>query len=804
MTAQQSPITRRDNTSGAAPRPWPNRWTAAGAGRRADVGAVLFIIALAVVTQLPLLTGGTIIGQDTASFFFPMFSFLGNSLRSGDIPGWNPHSFSGAPFAADPQSGWMYLPAMVLFTLLPLAAAAKSYMLLHILLAGLSTYALARALGIRVAGALFAAAAYEYSGYMYIRNSCCPNWSGLLAWLPVLLLGAELAIKSRNPLARAVWWGTAGLALSQILAIFLGQGALYALLAFVGFTAYRTLIAPPDNLRGRRARVLALVMHTGAVLTFGFGLAAAGLLPRLEFNALSNLAGGYARQSALNKPGWAAQDWLTLATPGKSYAGAVTLALAALAPVIARARYAVPYWTVLALGALILAGDRPTPLHSLLYSVVPGFAELHLHSPERIVIIFYLAAALLAGATVSRLSAAGAGASLVALAPLLGALLLRARGAEIHPNTLRALAAASLLVAVAALLPGAKRLAPALLMLCMLADLHTANKAMITEHMTTSGFEWKPRVDLGSYYDPTGAVRFLQDQRPEPPPRYFGYAPKIGGQRVPYDLRWGEPETIALAVNNRSLMSGLHDIQGYNPIHLARYDEFMAAVNGSPQEYHELNVYESGLDSPLLNLLNVRYMIVPAGASSEWEEMRALKAARPTVYSDSQVEVILNEDALPRAWLVHSARQAQPGQALQPLLSGAVDTSRTAVLEAPPPRLAQPEEPTADRVEIAVFQPDRISVRTESAAPGLLVLSEVYYPAWRAYVDGAPARVYPTDHALRGVAVPEGRHTVELRYESRMLRLGIALSSGFYAALATLIALAAFALRQTDRKAWND
>jgi uncharacterized membrane protein YfhO len=66
------------------------------------------------------------------------------------------------------------------------------------------------------------------------------------------------------------------------------------------------------------------------------------------------------------------------------------------------------------------------------------------------------------------------------------------------------------------------------------------------------------------------------------------------------------------------------------------------------------------------------------------------------------------------------------------------------------------------------------------------VLSEVYYPAWKAYVDGQPAPVYLADHLLRSVPVPEGEHTVELRYESWTLRVGIAIS---LVTLATLIAL---------------
>ena len=94
-------------------------------------------------------------------------------------------------------------------------------------------------------------------------------------------------------------------------------------------------------------------------------------------------------------------------------------------------------------------------------------------------------------------------------------------------------------------------------------------------------------------------------------PGCFGFAQHIWGGPIPYTLRWADPSITSLEVNNRALIFGLDDIQGYNPVHLARYDEFMAALNGHPQNYHHTDVFDTGLDSPLLDVLNVRYIVVP-------------------------------------------------------------------------------------------------------------------------------------------------------------------------------------------------
>ena len=54
---------------------------------------------------------------DILTFYLPWYEHLGERLRAFDIPGWMPYAMSGSPFAGDPQSGWGYLPAMVIFTI---------------------------------------------------------------------------------------------------------------------------------------------------------------------------------------------------------------------------------------------------------------------------------------------------------------------------------------------------------------------------------------------------------------------------------------------------------------------------------------------------------------------------------------------------------------------------------------------------------------------------------------------------------------------------------------------------------------
>jgi uncharacterized membrane protein YfhO len=95
-----------------------------------------------------------------------------------------------------------------------------------------------------------------------------------------------------------------------------------------------------------------------------------------------------------------------------------------------------------------------------------------------------------------------------------------------------------------------------------------------------------------------------------------------------------------------------------------------------------------------------------------------------------------------------------------------------------------------------------VHIRTNSAAPALLVLSDSYYPGWRATVDGRPAEIKAVNGLFRGVVTPAGKHDVVFTFEPTGWRSGLILA----AAGALLLAIAvgagiAVAVRQRRRGA---
>jgi hypothetical protein len=325
----------------------------------------------------------------------------------------------------------------------------------------------------------------------------------------------------------------------------------------------------------------------------------------------------------------------------------------------------------------------------------------------------------------------------------------------------------------------------------VLVDLRWAWTIQLADAHEAIGAYQLQQVDMAEYYATTRAAGFLRSAGTASQARSIGFAQHVFGGPMPYTLRWTDPKTVALGVNNRAMIAGLNDVQGYNPIHLARLEPFMRALNGHPEEYHQNDVFNAGLESPLLDLLGVRYIVMPVTPAPDEVEPRFSRDV-PIVYADANVKVLENEHALARAWIVHHAVQMDTEQALAQIAAATIDPRLTVVLEEAPP-LVDEQPAKSDQATITEYSPERVRLQIEAAAPGMLVLSDVIDQAWHARVDDAPAEIYVADGALRAVAVPLGKHTVEFQYASAALPVGAAITG------LTLVMLVCAAVRPKRR-----
>ncbi|HEV2669095.1 MAG TPA: YfhO family protein, partial [Blastocatellia bacterium] len=149
------------------------------------------------------------------------------------------------------------------------------------------------------------------------------------------------------------------------------------------------------------------------------------------------------------------------------------------------------------------------------------------------------------------------------------------------------------------------------------------------------------------------------------------------------------------------------------------------------------------------------------------------------------VDVYENLKALPRAWFVRRAAIGPSAEALETIRTGrmkdgmAFDPAETVLFEEEDfgdrehPRI---EEPVNAEVKVTRYEPQRIELETRNGRPGFLVLSEVYYRGWEAWIDGRRTPVERANYALRGLAVPAGDHRIEFVFRAHSFRNGAAWS----------------------------
>ncbi|HEY7035876.1 MAG TPA: hypothetical protein VH482_31365, partial [Thermomicrobiales bacterium] len=666
---------------------------------------------------------------DIMTFYLPWYAYLGQRLRAFDVPGWNPHLFAGTPFAADPQSGWMYLPAMLVFPVFGALTAYKAMVAVQLFVAALSTYAFARVLGLGAVAGLVSTVVFLFGPFLQWNTDCCTVMGQFAAWAPLALLGVEMALRARDWRHRLVPWCLAGFGLSQMLGGWVGEGWLDGLLLVGSFVAYRALCALPGRRASVRDRLLDGATTGGAVFGLAFALGAAGVLPRLSINAETNLAGGdYDR---LNVPTVDNLPWhlshLIGQIVGSGYDrratafGGAAVVLSLLALPLAHRRFAVPYFATLTFVCLTLTLND-TPLHQLFY-LIPRFRVIHEHDPWRIVAVGAIGPAILCGAAVESLRDwAGRRQRLpVVLVPLvlLGVAAVALPRPEPFIGWSPLIAAAAATVVIGVMVAGSHpRLigyAPVLLVVVALAQ------PMGTD-LTRAWFGWPgdPRWEARLHpspvvagalatevdrSDPAGAGAFLKRELATTGPfRYAGYAgvgyPVDRPRLVSYMSGRLQANVQAILANGRPMFLRLYDMQGYNPIHLARYDDFVNTLNGgATQDYHTAYLLAGGAQSPLLDLLDVRYLVIDAGLPTDRGDVAALTSGRREVYRTDRVVVYETGDTLSHAWIVHDVRPVGPGQALALLASKTVDPRTTALVEGTPPSVA-PADPSTESARV--------------------------------------------------------------------------------------------------------
>jgi hypothetical protein len=754
--------------------------------RRGEDLACLALLALAVAAFFwPLFIKGAWIprgGGDLVSFLWPMYQFAARSLRSGSLPLWNPHLHSGVPFAADNQSGLFYPPNLLTFAFFgpPSYAVMEGLVLFHMWLAAAAMFALLRGLGLGRPAAVLGSLAFGLSD-LFVTHVGNLNLNAAAAWLPLLVLLTHRALERRS----AAWASGTGAVLAvaalaghgQIL-LFLGLAVgLYVFYYLVKHSADPSGAHPLGSGWRRAGKTAGLALIVAAV---GFGGAALMLMPAYQMAGHSGR--GHLSYQEATRYSLPPRSLIGLLAPGfygrgpanfwgpwdrveVGYAGVGTLVLATLSLTASlnrlcrgrtpdtpaqrgdeghHSRFPLAYFGVLIPVAFVLAMGRYTPAYRLAYRVVPTLDRIR--APARLIVLGDFGLAAVASYGLDRLLRdrrwlrrrakwVGLASVLAGLILLVGALP-AARAlppSDRVPKATRSMTVASgllalngVLVTVARVGKGTGWLFPLLLAVDLIG---LGSTVEIEPHDPTLGFE---------HHD---VVAFLQQD-----PSQF---------RIESTSGVWQPDA--------ALVHGLYDVGGvYNPLGLAPYEAYRWATG------------ERG--APLYDLLGVKYVLADKG-------MPPGDARLVPVYDASaQIDVYLNTVALPRALYLTCAQVVSGhGAAWAAIHATTFDPARVVVLEREQLEDSTGaeecvEEAGGAQVSFAHYGANRVALNVDSQTTGWLVLTDVYYPGWRASVDGMRTPVLRADYTFRAVRVPAGTHQVEMRFVPWTWYVGLALS----------------------------
>jgi hypothetical protein len=739
--------------------------------------------------------------HDVQGYFFPYHVLPARLVSEGHLPLWNPYVFSGMPLLGDGQTA-MFYPPNWLFFLLPGAVALSYVLLLQFSIAGIGTYLLARSLGLWRLPAFTAGVAYMFCGFLTARVVHLSIMSGA-ALIPVVFFCMDRLLTVNKRRDRLLWFIATVLALASQAVAGHPQIPVYTGLALGLYTIVRGMEASTATRTWRPLASTFTLLASVAVLAYA--LAAVQLLPWMEVARLSVRAAGadfsFVFGTSTNGAEWllflfpyllgAHSTSLFAAGPMRieeavrawehsSYVGILPLALAGAAlchfaeltgslrkngsseDVLRRRWYSMLFLLLLLATGIMLAAGSHTPVSALVHRT-PVLGSLR--AVERGLVLGSFALTVLAGFGLQRIIERPQRrpwlllpAVLIAAVPAFvlwqaqpGAPDLRNLAIQ-RPNTyvplLLALGSGALL-AWWSFRPAGRITGAAAAMLVLL-------------DLGLYAISFNPTADHDLYgYQPQTALAMRRGRE-----LFRKATVVVDTNDLP--VRTAQ-DSLALSWG---LVFGVEDVNGFNSLQPRRYTDYLFGPQEKDVSYGYLrNPARFRSDDPILSSLNVRYIVVPAGVRID------LGSHFQPIYENANVRLYENTLAYPRAYFSDSVRvELDPRAVLKQVTAPGFDGRREALVESatlpPVQRAALPATCTATR-----HSPNELRVTTVTAEPRFLVVSEMFFPGWRAYVDDDETPVYRTNYLFRGVVVPAGRHQVRFVYRPRSVMAGAAISS---------------------------
>jgi hypothetical protein len=712
--------------------------------RRATIGwlllflpvTALFYWKILLTRQFSLLTESEGINQG-----YSWIQFVITSIRRGSLPVWDPYTLAGHSFVGEMQTGALY-PFHLLLALVPFnRAGVFSPVTYHIwfaathVLAACFMFALIREFGLSRFSAFVAGICFSLGGL--VARVEWPDFLESSIWLPLVFLFFLRALRAAGTRLAIVNACAGGLMLGMSVLAGRLHVVLMEALVIVSAGIFYACSSPRETgseLSPRRSICFRAAIVMAVMGVAGLAAGAVQLFPSVEYStrALRFLGTPGALPATQKIPYTYITDQfyphgiallvLHFAFNGNSGQGEINNPYMGIFPLLAAVIGIRRYWrnlwirylAGLTVAAFLFSFGSLSLLHGVMYAIVPELWNMR--EATRMVYLADFGLAILAAHGMEALFVRGSAGWTGLNRTLLGIVVACAAAlfvpamfakADINPwNTLSILVIFASYALYRFLENGHHGAATrAILVSLILFDLSAANwTARNRMEVAKTGVDQLDRI-----MSARGAAQFLKAQ------------PDLFRVRVQADPTPNIGDLFGVPIVDPASGATL------------------------PVDYTRMLGFT--------DLLNVRYILTPA------------KEQKPgAVYQDRAWKVYENPSGYPRAWIVHETTvEPSAERAAERLGTPGFDARRTALIEVP-----VAVEPLAggaqESARVTASTPNQIELEVDVQSRGLLVLSENYYPGWRATTDTQTAPIYRVDSGLRGLIVPRGHSRVVLRY----------------------------------------
>ena len=732
----------------------------------------------------------------------PWSRFLADSLANLSLPLWTPYMHSGFPILAEGQIGALYPPNLIMYFLLPYKIAYTYNIFLHFVLAGIFMYIYVREIGMSKTAATITVIAFLFgSGY----GGCFYSIMSLkvLAWFPLVLFLTEKLFKKEELLYGIL----IGIVISvQILAGYL-QFALYSI---IFSTLYFVVHLCFYHLKDRGLKKSMLISSFYLVGAFvAFGLSAAQLFATVELNQFSNrqdigiefsMLGSYTPLGLIQL----LFPRCTFTSGGLLYIGTLPFLLSLVVAFFRKDRFSW-FFIFLTIFSLLLAFGKYSPLYVFIIKAI-GFYGLRV--PAKFLFFTIFSLAILAGYGFDRYCStsadkkqntkytkamfylsAGAASILIITNIILffgkGLLINFGRnyvekniyGKPFHNHSLdvyydKVDSAYQSIVANTYIFNPFIISSIIILIFSFFIIKYVRRRVSIGIFQSTcivliiidlyifSSFGTGFRGNMAPVKESlkaSGAIEFLQSDTSLH--RVYGFVPKVF------------QDDYSRFLPNYNMYYQISDVGAYSPLVMNNYYRFMGNLGSVDDSIWRS---EPSLDSlsknlNLLSLLNVKYIV----AYEDINDKRVKLA-----YSDEQVKVYKNNHSLPRAFFLSDYVVISDEQeALDFLRSKDFNPMDIVVLNEEPASFENRPDSQHNNasVEIKDYSPNKVILSINTPSRGILVLSDTFYPGWKAFVDWEETEIMKANVVMRAVVMPEGEHLVKFVYDPIPFNYGLRL-----------------------------